>query len=383
MVSAEKLTQIFLDNHIDYFTGVPDSQLKEFCNHIMQKYGLGKNHVIAANEGNAVALAAGYHLATGNIGLVYMQNSGLGNAVNPITSLTDSKVYKIPVVYLIGWRGMPGIKDEPQHKKQGEITLELLKVLEIPYFIIKKETSEEDIQKIFQQSFSKMLKNGKSVALVVEKETISNDQKLEIKNEYPLSREDAIQLIAQNQKEEDIIISTTGKASRELFEYRETEKSCHNRDFLTVGSMGHASMIALSISEHVEEKVWCIDGDGALLMHTGAAAMIGARKPENFCHVLINNGAHETVGGLPTVSYQIDWQTTMKSFGYEKVFKAENKEQLVQILENIKGQKEFVFLEIRTNTDSRKDLMRPNISPEVNKNNFMKFISSQKKESKV
>lgn len=385
MVTSSRLIQIFLDHHIDYFTGVPDSQLKEFCDYIFQTYGLGKQHVIAANEGNAVGLAAGYHLATGHTGLVYMQNSGLGNAVNPITSLTDSEVYGIPVVYMIGWRGMPGIKDEPQHKKQGKITLELLNILEIPYFIIKKETTDEEIQQAFQQFFSKMLKSGKSIAFIVEKEAIINEggfEKKKIKNEYSLTREEAIQQIAQMLGEKDIIVSTTGKASRELFGYRETAADNHNRDFLTVGSMGHASMIGLSIAELSDEKVWCIDGDGALLMHTGAAAVIGTRKPANFCHILINNGVHETVGGLPTVSYQVDWQLAMSSFGYEKVYKIKTKPQLIKTLETVKNEKGLIFIEILTNTDSRKTLMRPNISPDENKNNFMEFLKVKRKEHK-
>lgn len=383
MITAAQLTHIFLENQIDYFTGVPDSQLKEFCNHIMQTYELGRQHVIAVNEGNAVALAAGHYLATGHFGLVYMQNSGLGNAINPITSLTDSQVYGIPVAYLIGWRGMPGVKDEPQHKKQGQITLDLLKILEIPYFIIKKETTIEEIQKVFQQSFQPLLKSGKSIAFVVEKEAITNDINFAVRNDYSLTREEVIQMIAQVQDKKDITISTTGKASRELFEYRESKGDSHNRDFLTVGSMGHASMIALSISEQVDEKVWCIDGDGALLMHTGGAAVLGARKPENFCHILINNGVHESVGGLPTVSYQVDWQKAMSSFGYEKMYKAETKEQLSYALENIKNEKGCVFLEILTNSQSRKDLMRPNTTPEENKNSFMEFLRECKSNSKA
>lgn len=377
MINVADFYEFLADNGIDYFTGVPDSQLKAICDFITLKYGTGKKHIIAPNEGNAVALAAGYHIATGNIGLVYMQNSGLGNAVNPITSLTDLEVYGIPIVYLIGWRGQPGVKDEPQHVKQGKITLELLETLGINYFIIKKETNLEELKNAYKNTMETILKNGKSVAFVVEKGAFEADGKFEGNNNNELTREEAIKAIADSIEEASIIVSTTGKASRELFEYREKNNLGHEKDFLTVGSMGHASMIGLSIAENSNKKVVCIDGDGAMLMHTGAAALIGSRKPENYLHILINNGAHETVGGMPTISYKIDWQNAVKSFGYTNAYKASSVTEIEHYIKLSQGTKGPVLLEIITNAQSRKDLTRPNIKPIDNKINIMNYLKSQ------
>lgn len=377
MINVADFYEFLVDNGIDYFTGVPDSQLKAFCDFITLKYGTGKKHIIAPNEGNAVALAAGYHIATGNTGLVYMQNSGLGNAVNPITSLTDLEVYGIPIVYLIGWRGQPGVKDEPQHVKQGKITLELLETLGINYFIIKKETKPEELKNVYKNTMETILKNGKSVAFVVEKDAFEADGKFKGNNNNEMTREEAIKAIADSVEEASIIVSTTGKASRELFEYREKNNLGHEKDFLTVGSMGHASMIGLSIAENSNKKVVCIDGDGAMLMHTGAAALIGSRKPENYLHILINNGAHETVGGMPTISYKIDWQNAVKSFGYTNAYRASNITEIEHYIKLSQGTKGPVLLEIMTNAQSRKDLTRPNIKPIDNKINIMNYLKSQ------
>jgi len=361
-------------NNIDYFTGVPDSQLKAFCDYVMKNRGISKNHIIAPNEGNAVALAAGYHIATGKIGMVYMQNSGLGNAVNPIASLTDQEVYGIPVMYMIGWRGQPGVKDEPQHVKQGKITLELLELLNIKYFIIKKTTEIADIIKILDEEFIEVLAQGQSVAFVVEKDSLEACGKMKNENTNLLSREEAIKVIVDSIEKDTVIVSTTGKASRELFEYRENTNQGHEKDFLTVGSMGHASMISLAVAENSNKKVVCIDGDGALIMHTGAAVLIGSRKPKNLVHILMNNGAHETVGGMPTISYDIDWENSVKAFGYKNAYRAVNEIEIAEAME--KAQKEVgpILVEIMVNTASRNELTRPSIKPIDNKKDIMAFI---------
>lgn len=376
MINVADFYEFLTDNGVDYFTGVPDSQLKAFCDYITVKHSTGKKHIIAPNEGNAVALAAGYHIATGKTGLVYMQNSGLGNAVNPITSLTDLEVYGIPLLYLIGWRGQPGVKDEPQHVKQGKITLELLETLGIHYFIIKKETTTEDLKKEYTDNMEAFLKNGKSIAFVVEKDAFEAAGKFTNNNDNELTREEAIKVIADTVEKSSIIVSTTGKASRELFEYREENGLGHEKDFLTVGSMGHASMIALSIAENSNKNVVCIDGDGAMLMHTGAAALIGSRKPENYLHIMINNGAHETVGGMPTISYDIDWKNAVKAFGYSDACRASNKAEIAHYINASKHIKGPVLLEIMTNTKSRKELTRPNIKPIDNKINIMNYLKA-------
>lgn len=371
MLSVVELYDYLKENEITYFTGVPDSQLKPFCDYITAKLGIGKQHIIAANEGNAVALATGYHLATGKIGMVYMQNSGLGNAVNPITSLTDPEVYGVPVLYMIGWRGQPGVKDEPQHVKQGKITLELLKLLDIEYMVISKDSTLADVNTVYQDRFKKAFEIGKSVAFVVEKDALESVNQLMNNNSYSMTREEAIQVIVDAQDEKDVIVSTTGKASRELFEYRESKGESHEKDFLTVGSMGHASMIALGIAENSSKRVWCIDGDGAMIMHTGASALIGSRKPEKFIHVLLNNGVHETVGGMPTISYDIEWGKTVRSFGYRHIFQVASKKELSDILLKVKLIEGPTFIEVMINVGSRNDLTRPNVKPIDNKRNFM------------
>lgn len=374
MIRVEEFYNVMIENNIDYFAGVPDSQLKAFCDYVMKELGVGKNHIIAPNEGNAVALASGYHIATGKIGMVYMQNSGLGNAVNPITSLTDQEVYGIPVMYLIGWRGQPGVKDEPQHVKQGKITLELLELLNIKYFVIKKTTEIADIIKILEEEFKEALAQGQSVAFVAEKDSLEACGKMKNENTNKLTREDAIKVVVDSIEKDTLIVSTTGKASRELFEYRENTNQGHEKDFLTVGSMGHASMISLAFAENSNKKVVCIDGDGAIIMHTGAAVLIGSRKPENLVHILMNNGAHETVGGMPTISYDIDWENSVKAFGYKNVYKAVSEDEIEEVVKRAQKEEGPVLIEIMVNTVSRNELTRPSIKPIDNKKDIMAFM---------
>ncbi|HKL80819.1 MAG TPA: phosphonopyruvate decarboxylase [Mobilitalea sp.] len=377
MLNVEELYEYLSEKGINYYTGVPDSQLKPFCDFITAKLGIGRNHIIAANEGNAVALAAGYHLATSKIGMVYMQNSGLGNAVNPITSLTDPEVYGIPVLYMIGWRGQPGIKDEPQHVKQGKITLQLLELLDIPYYIIDSTTTMEEVGEAYEDNLQVALRSGKSAAFIVSKNSFEKVASIKSDNIFELSREDAIKIIIDQQEADDIIVSTTGKASRELFEYRETKGQNHEKDFLTVGSMGHASMIAAAIAENTTKRVWCIDGDGAMIMHLGASAMIGNRKSDNLYHILLNNGAHETVGGMPTISYSLDWEKIVEAFGYRGYYQTTCGTELEAALKKIKQQTGPLLIEVMVNLKSREDLGRPTVKPINNKMDIMAFIKDK------
>ena len=290
----------------DFYTGVPDSQLKALCNYLMDKYGIDpKHHIIAANEGNCTALAAGYHLATGKVPVVYMQNSGEGNIINPVASLLNDKVYAIPVIFVVGWRGEPGIHDEPQHIYQGEVTVKLLEDMDIVTFVVGQDTSEKELSAKMEE-FRKILASGKDVAFVIRKGALTDAPKVEYKNDNKMIREEIIKHIVAASGE-DPIVSTTGKASRELFETRVANDQSHKYDFLTVGSMGHSSSIALGVAINKPEQcIWCIDGDGAVLMHMGSMAVLGSNKPKNLIHVVINNGAHETVGGMPTVATDID-----------------------------------------------------------------------------
>lgn len=360
----------------DFYTGVPDSQLKALCNYLMHTYGIDpKHHVIAANEGNCVALAAGYHLATGKIPVVYMQNSGEGNIINPVASLLNDKIYAIPMVFIIGWRGEPGIHDEPQHIYQGEVTLKLLEDMGISYFIIDKDTTDDEVA-LAMHEFGAELSKGRDVAFVVRKGALSDESKVDYSNDYAMTREEIIRHIV-SVSGEDPIISTTGKASRELFEIREANSQGHSYDFLTVGSMGHASSIALGVAVNKpDRKIWCIDGDGAALMHMGAMAVIGANKPDNLIHVVINNGAHETVGGMPTVAGNTNVVAIARACGYSSAVCVDDPDALDTALKEAKNRKGLSFIEVKSSIGARADLGRPTTTAIENKQNFMTYLNA-------
>ena len=360
----------------DFYTGVPDSQLKALCNYLMAVYGIDpEHHVIAANEGNCTALAAGYHLATGKVPVVYMQNSGEGNVINPVASLLNDKVYAIPVVFIVGWRGEPGIHDEPQHIYQGEVTVKLLEDMGIAAFVIGKETTDEEVEKAME-NFRALLAAGKDVAFVIRKGALTDAPKVEYRNENTMVREEIIRHIVQASGE-DPVVSTTGKASRELFEIRAANGQSHKYDFLTVGSMGHSSSIALGVAvNRPEQRIWCIDGDGAVLMHMGAMAVVGANRPKNLIHIVINNAAHETVGGMPTVAGQIDLTAVAKACGYPNAVCVDSFEELDRELEAAKGRKDLSLIEVKCSIGAREDLGRPTTTALENKQNFMEYLKS-------
>lgn len=360
----------------DFYTGVPDSQLKELCNYLMYTYGIdGKHHVIAANEGNCTAIAAGYHLATGKVPVVYMQNSGEGNIINPVASLCNEKVYGIPVIFVIGWRGEPGVHDEPQHIYQGEVTIKLLEDMGIEHFVIGKNTNDEEIE-AKMKDFQVLLEKGKQVAFVVRKGAFKFDGKVKYTNQYVMLREDIIKHIVAVTRE-DIIISTTGKASRELFEIREANGQTHGTDFLTVGSMGHSSSIAFGIAlQKPDKKIWIIDGDGAFLMHMGSMAVIGSYAPKNIVHIIINNGSHETVGGQPTVANIVNIVEIAKGCGYPNALSVDNFEDLDRALNEAKEKDELFLIEVKCAIGAREDLGRPTTTAKENKEVFMKYLAN-------
>lgn len=359
----------------DFYTGVPDSQLKALCNYLMATYGIDPNHhIIAANEGNCTALAAGYHLATGKVPVVYLQNSGEGNIINPIASLLNDKVYAIPVIFIIGWRGEPDINDEPQHIYQGMVTVKLLEDMGIDTFIIGKETTDDEVA-VKMDEFRTLLSNGKDVAFVIRKGALTDEQEVNYENGYSMSREDIIKHIVKISGK-DPIISTTGKASRELFEIREENNHSHKYDFLTVGSMGHSSSIALGIALHKPNtRIWCIDGDGAILMHMGSMTVIGANNPQNLVHIVINNEAHETVGGMPTVARRINLEKIAFFCGYPYVACVDNFNDLDKELVAAKNRYKLCFIEVKSCIGARKDLGRPTITPIENKQDFMEYLN--------
>lgn len=371
MADAKELIDSLCNHGSRFYTGVPDSLLSKLSACLMQQTEL--DHLIAVNEGSAVGLAIGNYLSTGLPSVVYMQNSGLGNVVNPIASLAAPEVYGIPIFLVIGWRGEPGVHDEPQHVKQGQITLKQLDVLDIPYCVLSEETDVADaVDRLWKQM---MHRNG-PVALVVKKGVLSGNWSIKIhQNQYLLRREQAIEELICMLPKDSFFVATTGKTGRELFELREKYKE-NQRDFLTVGGMGHASSIALGVARQQPNRLTvCLDGDGAFLMHTGAAATIATQKPKCFLHVLLNNGAHESVGGQPTIGFNIDYEKLSSALGYKQYFYAESLDELQSVLREVDCTNlGATLLEIRLAQGSRKDLGRPTKSPTENKHSVMEYL---------
>ena len=374
MIRPEFFIEKLRENGIDCFAGVPDSLLKNICAYITDHCD-AEHNIIAANEGAAVGIAAGHYLATGKPACVYMQNSGEGNIINPLASLTDEEVYNIPVLLLIGWRGRPGVHDEPQHVKQGKVTTGLLNVMGVNYEVLSKEEDRADNQ---ISKAIKALHNKEVFALVIEKDTFEDYKLHHVEvNDLTMSREEAIQTVAAALGDKDCIVSTTGMISRELFEYRAAMNQGHERDFLTVGSMGHASQIALGIAmAKSDRKVWCFDGDGAAIMHMGSMAIVANKAPKNYIHVVFNNGAHDSVGGQPTVGLKIDLPGVANAVGYKNVCSVDNKEGLAEALRDVVTMEGPSLLEIKVKKGNRKDLGRPTTTPIQNKEALMAFLEN-------
>lgn len=376
MISAEKFYNLLNELGVDFYTGVPDSLLKDICSYITDNTSKEKN-IISANEGGAIALAAGYNLASNKIPLVYLQNSGIGNIINPLLSLADPEVYSIPMLIMVGWRGEPSIKDEPQHVKQGKVTLDLFSAMRVPFDILS--TDFEEVKNSIINAIQYIEKNKAPFVLVVKKNTFEPYKlKNNVFTNFELSRELAIKEVVQLLNEDDIVVSTTGMISRELFELRESLEQGHEKDFLTVGSMGHASQIALGIAlEKPNRNVYCFDGDGAVLMHTGSMGIVGDLAPKNFKHIIFNNGAHDSVGGQPTIGFNVDFCKIAEGFNYKKVYKADKAFEIKDIFEIFSKEEGPSLLEICVNKGNRKDLGRPTISPIDNKDSFKSFLQKK------
>lgn len=374
VLSPQLFYELLRKQQIEFFVGVPDSTLKPLCSYITD-HTPSHNHIICANEGSAIGLAIGYHLSTKKVAMVYMQNSGLGNAINPLLSLADREVYSIPLLMMIGWRGEPGQKDEPQHVKQGRVMLAMMESMEIPYEILPDDL--EAATAAVKKATCYMDENSAPFALIVRKGTFGSYDL--IKKEmrlFSVTREDSIKLIIDALADEDIVVSTTGMISREVFEYREELKQGHGSDFLTVGGMGHVSQIALGIAcIKQNRKVFCLDGDGSVIMHMGAMAINGVQKCENLIHVILNNGAHDSVGGQPTVGFEISFIEIAKAVGYKNISVAETREEIINSLIKLKACMGPSLLEIRVNQGHRKNLGRPSTTPLENKNAFIEFIN--------
>ena len=374
MIRPSYFYNLLIKNGTDFFAGVPDSLLKNFCAYITDTAPAEK-HIISANEGSATALACGYHFATGKIPLIYMQNSGEGNMVNPMLSIADKDVYSVPMLIVIGWRGEPGVHDEPQHVKQGKVTCDLLDAMKIPFEVLSE--NEDDLPAQFEKAYKYIKDNNAQYAFVIRKGTF-DEYKLQnnIPVEGKMSREEAIEKIILNADSSTAFVSTTGMASRELYELRDKYNQGHEKDFLTVGGMGHASQIALSNAmQKKDRQIYCIDGDGASIMQMGGMATIGSRKPSNYVHFVLNNGAHDSVGGQPTVGRQIDLCAIAAGCGYENVVKVETPEELEAVLRDYETKDKLTFVEVMVTKGARKDLGRPKSTPVENKEALMSFLN--------
>ena len=371
MVNAEDFLSEFLKLGLNHFTGVPDSTLKEWMTLLDNNQSVFENR-IAANEGAAIAHAAGYYLATKKVSVVYLQNSGLGNCVSPLTSLTDAKVYSIPLIMVMGWRGRPGFKDEPQHKKMGAITVEILDALDIPYSILDSITYKEQIESAKIEAE----KNLKPYALIVEPGFFHSTalEKINL-SQVGINRETAIKCIVNLIDIDDLIISTTGKASRELYEVSANHSRGHNNNFYNVGSMGHASSIGLEVAlQRDDRKVYILDGDGSLIMHMGSLSTIGYYQPKNLIHIIFDNESHESTGGQPTTSKTTNFSEILQGCNYESVNTVQSESELSNIL--LRQHQGLLGIVVKIQVGSRNDLSRPTDTPKTTKNRFMDGLSS-------
>ncbi|SFG78556.1 phosphonopyruvate decarboxylase [Neptunomonas qingdaonensis] len=371
MIAPKHFVDSLAKQGIDYYAGVPDSLLKDFCAYV-DDHGASGKHIITANEGNAVGLAAGYHMATGKCPLVYLQNSGLGNIINPLTSIADKEVYSIPMLLVIGWRGEPDVKDEPQHVKQGRITAEQLDLLEIPYKIVDESCDAEELAAWAKGTLEQ---TSAPVAFLVKKGAFSTyKSQRKVTMGSSLGRETALNALLPLIGDA-CVVSTTGKTSREVFELR-AQRNEAQRDFLTVGGMGHTLSIGLGVAMGQPDKqVVCIDGDGSVLMHLGALPIVGSIAPSNLVHVLLNNAAHESVGGQPTVADTTDFKAIAFASGYAAYAIASTLEGLTNAWHELAAQNGPVMLEVRIANGSRDDLGRPTSTPIENKQAFMNWVA--------
>ncbi len=370
MVNTEAFYEYLLELGITKFYGVPDSLLKDICACITTR-SMHSDHIISANEGNAIALASGSYLASGKPALVYLQNSGLGNTINPLLSLANEAVYKIPMLLMIGWRGEPHVHDEPQHVKQGELTLPLLETMGIKYLILS-----DDYKKDLDHLYTLMEQESRPVALIIKKGTFSKFKLPVQDNPYPIKREEALEIILKNISSKAVVVATTGKTSREIFELRNRLGQTHDSDFLTVGSMGHTSSIALGISLGTSKTTYCIDGDGSMLMHLGAMGIVASNARSNYKYILINNGSHESVGGQPSIGFGIDISKILTGLGFKEVIEAKTSDEIEKGIRTLNAIDRSALV-IYTAQGSRDDLGRPTTTPEENKHELMKFIKGE------
>ncbi len=370
MLEPKTLVNFLKENEVNFYSGVPDSLLKDFCAYLDDEL-TPDDHIIAANEGASIGLAIGHYLSTGNVPLIYLQNSGLGNTVNPLLSLASPEVYSIPILLMIGWRGEPGVKDEPQHIHQGRITPDLLKTMGIPHITLDSDMNENDILISIGKHLELCKSNRKPVCLLVRKGTFKiykNKSNYSKHFQYKLEREKAVEIAVNECEENSVIVCTTGMLSRELFEFRTKKNLGHGKDFLCVGGMGHASQIATGIAlSQPKRPIYCFDGDGSCLMHMGSMAITGTKNLSNLIHIVFNNGCHESVGGQPTVAQKIELSKVAQSLGYKFSKTVKDEFNFKKIIKQAKSFKSTSFIEVLVRPGHRPNIGRPTTSPEQNK----------------
>lgn len=371
MLSCNDFYKLCKKYSFNFFAGVPDSTFKSWMS-FLEKNNDKLTNIPTVNECEAVAICSGYHLSTGKIGVLYMQNSGLGKTVNPITSLCDPAVYSIPILLMIGWRGEPGTKDAPQHHKMGPITLDLLETLGIAYEIITSDIN--DLEKTLKKAKEYMEKNKQPFALVIRKGIFEKlEEKPEKQTDRP-SREEAIQTILKTLNGDEILVSTTGKISREIFENRSDKKDCIH-DFYNIGAMGCAQSIALGIAlNKKDKKIFVFDGDGSVLMQMGGLATIGHYQPENFYHIVFDNQAHDSTGGQPTCSDTVSFNEIAKACNYKSAQVVEDKKSIENTVKNMLKNKGPSMLIIKVKKGARNNLGRPTMSQKEHKKKFMEYL---------
>lgn len=373
-MEAKDLVDILESRGMEFYTGIPDSHMEQLCNYLVERFGTSGHHILPANEGSCAGIAAGYHLATGKVPVIYMQNSGLGNFMNPFVSMLSDRLFGIPCLLIVGWKGEPGRPEQPQHVLQGELTEGTLDLLGIPYAVLEKGIDKAGFSDMID-GLLPVIHGGRCAAMIVRSGAITADIIAKGEQSGLMRREAAIERIISAAAPDDAFVATTGKACRELYEIRERLGLAHGNDFLVIGSMGHASSVAQGIAlNRPETRIWCLDGDGSSIMHLGALASIGSSSPANLIHVILNNGAYDSVGGQPTIAPGIDFSKVAEACGYRKCYMAESPEGLVEALASAKDSIGPMLIEVRISDGSREDLGWPKISPKDAKAAFMGFL---------
>lgn len=343
---------------ITQYVGVPDSLLKSLALAI-DSHPSANRHVVAANEGAAIGFAVGVYLESSKPAAVYLQNSGLGNALNPLTALAHREVYGTPMVLVIGWRGEPGKPDEPQHMVQGRITRELLDIVGVPFVVLSDD--ENTARGQVRELIHSMEVSPGPVAIIVPAGAFGQRAVREsMQTKLTMTRQEALSEVISVIPPGDRVIATTGMIGRELWEIRKEAGEPMENDFLVVGGMGHASAIAHGVgAADPGRTVWCLDGDGSVLMHLGSLAVIGHYQPRNLKHLIFNNYAHDSVGGQPTAALSVDFEGLSRAITYTWAGSTSKRDEVAGLVRHLSVVKGPVIAELQIMKGARADLGRP------------------------